>query len=143
MAPMSGIATEDGMCASSLREAASGLLYTSEGDHAFDVVSVPGGAGTWPLDAAQFASLMQLPAGTHVTTQSIEQFFARHIERADPADATLQAMRPRYEKLRDIVKTELRDARVFRAGEVEVRCYVVGSDANGNLCGLATTSTET
>ena len=140
---MPAIAKEGGLCAASLREAASGLLYTSEGDYPFDDVSVPGGAKTWPVDAEQFVSLMQLPPAAHVSTQSIDQFFARHIERADPADASMQAMRPRYEKLRDVVKSTLHDVRVFRVGDVEIRCFVVGSDGSGNLCGIATTSVET
>lgn len=127
---------------SALRDAAAGLLYTSEGDFPFDELSIPGQGSGWPQTADQFMRIINAAPGTEVREQTLDKFFARHIEKADPQDAGLQAMKPKYEALRDILRKTLREVRVFRVGVVEVRCYVVGADANGNLSGLVTTALE-
>jgi len=77
-----------------------------------------------------------------VEERTLDEFLARHIERADPLDAKMQEMRPRFETLRATLRAKLRDVRVFRVGAVEVRCYVVGADSVGNLAGLVTTAFE-
>ena len=127
---------------SALRDAAAGLLYTSEGDFPFDELSIPGQGLEWPVTKDQFRLLIGAAADTEVQEQTLEKFFARHIERADTQDERLQAMRPRFEALRELLRATLKEVRVFRVGSVEVRCYVVGADANGNLSGLVTTSLE-
>jgi hypothetical protein len=125
-----------------LRDAAAGLLYTSEGDYPFDELSIPGLGSAWPQTKDQFLLHIGATSDTDVREQTLDQFFARHIEKSDPQDAVLQAMRPRFEALRTMLREQLREVRVFRVGAVEVRCYIVGADANGNLSGLVTTTLE-
>jgi Nuclease A inhibitor-like protein len=127
---------------STLRDAAEGLLYTSEGDCPFDELSIPGLGSAWPQTKDQFLLNIGATSDVEVREQTLDQFFARHIEKSDPQDARLQAMRPRFEALRATLREELREVRVFRVGTVEVRCYIVGADASGNLSGLVTTSLE-
>jgi len=125
-----------------LRDAAAGLLYTSEGDYPFDELSIPGLGSAWPQTKDQFLLQIGATSDTDVREQTLDQFFARHIEKSDPQDAVLQAMRPRFEALRTMLREQLQEVRVFRVGSVEVRCYIVGADANGNLSGLVTTTLE-
>ena len=125
-----------------LRDAAAGLLYTSEGDYPFDELSISGKELVWPPSKDQFLRFMGLSTDTEVQEITLDEFFARHIEKSDPQDAKLQAMRPRFEALRDLLRQTLRDVRVFRVGSVEIRCYLVGADASGDISGLVTTSLE-
>ncbi|HYW09362.1 MAG TPA: nuclease A inhibitor family protein [Longimicrobium sp.] len=134
-------ATTDGL-RGEVETAAAGLLYTSEGDHPLTWFTLPGGAATWPMDAATFAASAGAPAAP-AEEVSIDRFFARHIESADPADAGMQGVRPRFEALKSLLSNKLRDTRVFRLGSVDVQCYVVGDDGAGNVAGVRTVSVET
>src|SRR3982751_16914 len=106
-----------------LQEAAQGLLYTSESDRPFDPFSLPHGGEGWPYGADEFARRIGAPAGAAVEERPLDQFRARHIDHADPADAVMQGLKPRFEALRTELTSSLRDVRVFRIGSVEVDCY--------------------
>lgn len=125
-----------------IARAADGLLYSSESDRPFEPVTL-GPAPDGELTAARFGEIVGAPAGARVEERSLDDFLARHIETSDPHDPRAQAVRPRYERLRAVLRTELRDVRVFRLGRIEVRCWVVGRDGEGRLRGLATTAIET
>lgn len=127
--------------AARLAQAADGLLYTSESDRPFEAFELPGGGAGWPYGADEFARRIGASGGAEEVT--LDKFLARHIERADPADAVMQGLRPRFEALKAQLRAELRDVRVFRVGRVEVGCYAVGADAAGNLAGLRTVAVET
>ena len=75
--------------------------------------------------------------------RDLDHFFARHAETSDPYDLEAQRIRPRYEELRELLRTALRGATVYRLGKIEVACYVVGGDGRGNLAGLRTVAVET
>lgn len=126
-----------------LQEAAQGLLYTSESDRPFDAFALPRGGEGWPYGPEEFAKRIGAPAGAPVEERTLDNFLARHIDRADPADAVMQGLKPRFEALRAELTSSLRDARVFRIGTVEVDCYLVGEDGAGNLAGLHTVAVET
>ena len=90
----------------------------------------------------EFARLLGAPDAT-VEVRSIESFFARHTTTSDPYDGEAQKLRPRYEELVRLLSQRLRDVKAYRIGKIEVSCYVVGLDADGNLAGLKTTAIET
>ncbi|HEY0094158.1 MAG TPA: nuclease A inhibitor family protein [Archangium sp.] len=106
-----------------LEQAAAGLVYTSEGDAPFEWVE-----------------LAEAPGGAREVT--LERFFAGHIEESDPNDPASQALVERYRSLRETLRETFPDIRVFRVGEVEIRCYLVGRAPGGGLAGLATTAWE-
>ncbi|MFL5383315.1 MAG: nuclease A inhibitor family protein [Longimicrobiaceae bacterium] len=126
-----------------LEAAAEGLTYTSESDRPFEAFELPGGAAGWPYGAEEFARRIGAPAGAPVQERSLARFFAPHIENTDPYDTQTQALRPRYEALRALLESGLREVRVFRVGRVEIDCYAVGADEAGNLAGLRTVAVET
>ena len=126
-----------------LEEAATGLVYSSEGDYPFELFFLPGGAAGGPLTPGDFARRVGAPAGAPAREVALEDFLAHHTERSDPWDGEAQRIRPRYERLIRVLRESLRGVRVFRTGEVQVRCYLVGDDGHGNLAGLATTAIET
>lgn len=123
-----------------LEGAAEGLTYTSESDRPFEFFILPG-AGDEPPGAEAFGRLVG--AAGAVEERSLDDFFMRHIETSDPYDTESQRIRPRYEALRETLRTSLRRTTVYRTGRIEVQCYVVGGDGRGNLAGMRTVAIET
>jgi hypothetical protein len=103
-------------------------VYVSEGDAPFVYVEP--------------AELELHPAAVRVEEVSLERFFAGHIQESDPHDPVARAQVERFRALRETLRDSLRDVRVIRVGEVEIRCYLVGRTASEDLAGLATTAWE-
>jgi hypothetical protein len=125
-----------------LERAATGLLYTSESDYPFTWFFHAGPVPT-PLTVDAFRATLEIAPDTPVEVVSLDDFFARHIERVDPADAAAVALVPRYRLLRETIRHTLRQPVVFRVGRIAIDCYVVGTDRAGNLVGLTTVAIET
>lgn len=125
-----------------LEKAAEGLLYTSESDRPFEFFFLPG-TGNQPPGAEAFARLIGTEPGAPAAERDVDTFFERHVEGIDPLDTAAQQLRPRFERLRETLRNELRWTTVYRIGRVEVQCYVVGGDGRGNLTGLRTVAVET
>ncbi len=138
---MTGASTSpDPVLRERLERAAEGLTYGSESDRPFEFFFLPGG-GDQPPGAEAFGRL--IGAAHRVEERDLDDFFMRHAETSDPYDTEAQAMRPRYEALRETLRTALRGTTVYRTGRVEVQCYVVGGDGKGNLAGVRTVAIET
>jgi hypothetical protein len=123
-----------------LEKAAEGLTYGSESDRPFEFFFLPGG-GDAPPGAEAFGALIGVEGA--VEERDLNDFFMRHIETIDPADTEAHRIRPRYEALRETLRTELRGTTVYRTGRVEVQCFVIGGDGQGNLAGVRTVAIET
>ena len=123
-----------------LERESEGLTYGSESDRPFEFFFLPGG-GDSPPGAEAFGRL--IGATGPVEERSLDDFFMRHIETVDPQDTEALRIRPRYEALRETLRTSLRRTTVYRTGRVEVQCYVVGGDGKGNLAGVRTVAIET
>ena len=128
-----------------LADAAEGLVYVSESERSFVPFFLPAerlqGEG-WPMPAERFATVLGEP-GEPAEERELDEFLARHIARVDPADEDAVALRARYEALAATLRAALIDVRVLRLGAVEVRCFLVGRDPDGNLAGLETVAVET
>jgi len=125
-----------------LERAADGLLYTSESDYPF-VWFYDGGPATAPLTPAALLAAAHEGADEPVEVISLDDFFARHIERVDPYDSVAVALVPRYRHLRETIRLTVPDVRVFRVGRIQIRCYVVGTTAAGEVVGVSTVAIET
>lgn len=123
-----------------VERAAEGLTYGSESDRPFEFCFLTGGGDT-PPGAEAFGAL--IGAAGAVEERDLDDFFMRHVETIDPADTGAQHLRPRYEALRELLRTSLSGTTVYRTGRVEVQCYVVGGDGRGNLAGVRTVAIET
>jgi len=124
-----------------IERAAAGLLYTSESDFPFDYLTLPAAVGQ-VVTPAEFAALVGHP-GQQVAEITLDEFFARHIERVHPADQASVDLVPRYRALKEALRAALGSIRVFRiAGGSQIDCYVVGT-VPGGLAGLHTVSIET
>jgi hypothetical protein len=125
-----------------LEHAADGLLYTSESDFPFEFFCAPAQVAD-TLTAEAFRAIAGVAADAPFEEISVDDFFARHIERVDPNDAVAVALVPRYQELKEAVFETLHEPRVYRVGTIAIGCYVVGTDKRGNVAGLTTTSIET
>ncbi len=145
-----------------LERAARDLTYTSESDYPFvwffqfvartqaaapiaDLEDDPflPDSSSRALSVQEFGALLEVPPAEQVDVVSLDAFFARHIEKVDPADSAAVALVPRYVVLRETLRRTLTGVQVFRVGQVVIRCYLVGLDSDGNLAGLTTTAIET
>ncbi|MDQ6828946.1 MAG: nuclease A inhibitor family protein [Gemmatimonadota bacterium] len=133
------------MLRSVLEDAARDLVYSSESDEPFAYIEFADD-GTDALDAERFRARAGISAGATIAERSLDDFLARHIETSDPFDARTQAIRPRYERLKSVLREQLSGVRVFRTampGDVRIRCYIVGHDSRGQIAGLVTDAVET
>ncbi|MEO8563277.1 MAG: nuclease A inhibitor family protein [bacterium] len=126
-----------------LEAAANGLVYSSEVDRPFAFVRIAGANVPVAKLTADAVVAMTDSLGADVTETSLEDLLARHIEQVDAHDRVSQGLIPRYQSLRDTLRRLLGDVRVFRLGQNEVRCVVLGNDPDtGELVGLETVSIE-
>jgi histidine triad (HIT) family protein len=135
-------ATLDPALRERLEQAAEGLVYVSEGEHPFEVFVMPWD-GDEPVTPEAFAAREDAGPDEPVAETTLDAFLAGHLEASDPEDPEAQRLRPRYERLKATLAESLADVRVFRVGEVEVRCYAVGRDGQGSLAGYRTVAVET
>ena len=126
-----------------LEAAASDLVYSSESDRPFEGFLLDNGADGWPYDGAELARRLGDPTNNRIDERSLDDFFRRHIETSDPYDVRAQQIRPRYEALKELLRSTLRHPKVVRIGSIEIRCFIVGADGEGNLAGLSTIAIET
>ncbi len=124
-----------------LEKAAEGLVYSSESDRPFEFVDL--GTATWPPEAEDITRLLCANPGDTIEERSLSDFFARHTTSTDPYDTETQKVRPRYESLVATIESELEGVRVFRAGSIEIDCWVLGRSPGGRIMGLRTVAVET
>lgn len=112
-----------------LKQASEGLLYPSESDEPFE-------AFMWNSTGADAAKEVaaRVPKGAKIQEQSLDAFFAE-LEQGDGAD--------RFVKLRHVLESSLKEAKVYRVGEVEVDVYILGKLGPRQWAGIRTKSIET
>lgn len=125
-----------------LEAAAAGLFYVSETEAPFRYVAFPG-AGGQALERERLRALLALPAETPVAELPAERFFAPLVEPSDPNDPVAVENAGRFRSLHETLATQLTGLRAFRVGRAEVRYYLLGATAAGDVAGLATEATET
>jgi hypothetical protein len=127
-----------------LESAAEGLVYSSESDRPFTFVRFPGASVPIAQLTSDEIATIAGALGANVTERSLDELLARHLAHVDMQDLESRALIPRYEALRDTLRSTLGTVRVFRLGAVEVRCVALGNDPDtGELVGLETVAVET
>ncbi len=115
-----------------------GMTYMSESDYPlvpFDYT----GAG-----APSIAKIRTLAGATGAgVSRSFAAFFDHATTVFDPGDPAAVAYAARYQALRTYLEANLTSRAVYRFGAVQIKVFIVGLDACGNLVGLSTVSIET
>jgi hypothetical protein len=121
------------------RHATADLLWMSESDYPFEVV-------TWERDVemtppALFAEVTG--ADVSIETISLADFFAPALAVEDWYAAEELAQVDRYQELLHEIESNLTQVQVFRVGEIEITVYIIGKTPAGDLVGLKTQVVET
>jgi hypothetical protein len=136
-------ATDVDASLSRLKAVAAGLVYSSEGDHPFEIVHLVR-ADTGPLSLDGIRELLSLPADSPVALVSLERALGRHTVLTDPLDLEAQAIRPRYEAMVRLFEDELADSLAIRTGRAPlVDLWILGRAPGGELVGYHTVAVET
>jgi Nuclease A inhibitor-like protein len=121
-----------------LKQATADLLWSSESDYPFELV-------TWAqgIDMTPAALFGKLPIIDPVATLTILELFEPVLTVEDWYEAAELALVDRYTNLLHMIESQLSDVQVFRIGTVEIAIYIVGKTPAGDLVGLKTYSVET
>jgi Nuclease A inhibitor-like protein len=118
-----------------LAQATVDLLWVSESDYPFEIVTWDKGIELTPL--ALFQDTIAVEAILLI------DFFAPALVVEDWYEAEELATVDRYKSLLEIINSNLIDLKVFRIGSIEVDVYIVGKTSDGDIVGLKTTIVET
>ena len=122
-----------------LKQASQGLLWQSESDYPFEVIY-------WENVKNISSKVLQVTNCTPKTTievRELNKFFSQATEEKDWYNDEEMAECKRYQDLVNLLKTNLTDIKVYRVGEVEVNCYILGKTESSSIAGLSTISVET
>ena len=120
-----------------LARAVEGLFYMSESDYPFQTVIVEG------LTPALLRETAGAAVGARVETRDPDDFFARaSAVRMSPGAGGRAEPASLHDLLR-VLRMNLKDVRVYRVGEVQIRAYVLGKAPSGSWLGLSTILVET
>lgn len=122
-----------------LQQATADLLWMSESDYPFEVVTWEHGIDLNPK--ALFPAVTS--DNISVETLTLTDFFAPAIAIEDWYEAEELAQVDRYQELLHAIESNLTEVQVFRLGEIEIDVYIVGKTADGELIGLKTQVIET
>jgi hypothetical protein len=122
-----------------LTKATTDLLWSSESDYPFEIV-------TWPpgIELTRMALFKDLPdPNQSIEMMTVTDLFASVLTIEDWYAAEELAQVNRYTELLHAIESNLVDPQVFRVGEVEIAIYIVGKTPDGDLVGLKTHVVET
>ena len=122
-----------------LKQASQGLLWLSESDYPFETVLMEN------VDdiESKLLELTDSSADTKIEVRELDNFFDRVTEEKDWYNDEEMLICRRYQELVKLLKTHLTDIKVYRVGEIEVNCYILGKTESGSVAGLSTISVET
>ena len=122
-----------------LKQATVDLLWSSESDYPFEIVTWARGVEMSP--PVLFSNL-DYP-NLAIESINLTDFFAPVLMIEDWYEAEELAQIDRYTVLLDAIESNLTDVKVFRIGEIEIDIYIIGKTPDGDLVGLKTQSIET
>lgn len=121
-----------------LREATKGLLFMSDSDYPFEIVS-------WDQEVTPEFLRQQAAAepDAPLEEQTVADFFSvaagEQERKAESAIATAK----QYQALIQLLKDNLADVRVCRVGRINMVVYVLGRSTSGKMIGVSTRIVET
>lgn len=120
-----------------LEDACEGAVYISETDAAIEPVLIEGTL----LSIEEAAG--NLAASGPVESMPVEEFFDKLTkDREWHGEAEKKRVR-QFRKITMVISDNLADVRMFKAGRVRFRIFVLGRDVDGNIAGIRTESVET
>jgi Nuclease A inhibitor-like protein len=122
-----------------LKQATTDLLWSSESDSPFEIVTWEPGIELNPSDL--FSNIYDTDLA--IESMDLADLLAPVIAVEDWYEAEELALVDRYQKLRQSIESNLSEVQVFRVGEVEIDIYIIGKTPAGDIIGLKTLAVET
>ena len=126
--------------ATQLKQVSNGLLFLSESDAPFEVIS-------WQtqgeLTPAKLLQLTNHPPDAPVKVASVDDFFARATQEEDWHDQEERETVKQFQNLVSVLKQNLSQLQVYRVGNTNIEAYIVGMTPSGDWTGLSTKLVET
>jgi hypothetical protein len=123
-----------------LEQATAGLLFMSEADYPFEIVSW-GAMNELAFDYLRARAGVARDAPVQVV--SAEKFFANAVSEPNWKAEDELAVARRYQNLLRLLEEKLEDLKVYKVGEINIAVYIIGKDESGNRVGLSTRVVET
>lgn len=128
------------LIAAQLKQASEGLLFGSETDAPFEVVS-------WKrqgeLTPAKLLQLTEHSPDAPVELRTVDEFFAIATQEEDWHDQEKRETVQKFQNLVGLLKQNLSQLQVYRAGTINIDAYIVGVTEGGEWAGLSTKMVET
>ena len=122
-----------------LKQATKDLLWSSESDYPFEIVTWEPGIELTPTDL--FSNIYDTDLAVEST--ALTDLFEPVLTIEDWYEQAELELVDRYTNLLDSINTNLAEVQVFRVGEVEINIYIIGKTPTGDIVGLKTLSVET
>ncbi|WP_373546149.1 nuclease A inhibitor family protein [Chamaesiphon sp.] len=122
-----------------LKQATLDLLWSSESDYPFEIVTWKQGIEMTPT--ALFSDIDD--ADRSIESMTLTDLFAPVLTVEDWYEAAELKQVDRYTELFHAIESNLAEVQVFRVGEVEIAIYIVGKTSDGDILGLKTHVVET
>lgn len=113
-----------------------GKVWMSEGDYPFSVIC-------WENVDTIKEKLLNGRDNKQIEVKELDDFFGRVTVMEDWYNQEEKEECKSYQELVELLKTNLSDVNVYRIGEVEIDCYILGKTENNTVVGLSTVSVET
>jgi hypothetical protein len=124
-----------------LSQASAGLLMPSESDYPFTVVSLEG-VNQENLTPQTVLNLMGHSPDTLVEVTEVDYFFRNVAVEQEWHDRQQKQDVKKFQKLANILKSELNGVKVYRVGRINIDVYILGT-YNNSIVGIKTKLVET
>ena len=123
-----------------IKKASKDLYYISETDA--EIFAFDGGKSD-EISAEFILERAEATKDLKVEERDFDEFFERLTKIQDWFEEEETENANRFAYLRDLLKNNLRDLKVYKVGEIQIRIYAVGLDAEDDLFGIQTEAVET
>ena len=123
----------------SFKQATTDLLWSSESDYPFEIVTWDRGIDLTPT--ALFSH--RIAPDLAIEQITLSELFEPVLTIEDWYEAEELAQVARYTDLEHAIESHLTDVQVFRIGSIEIAIYIVGKTPDGDVVGLKTHVVET
>lgn len=123
-----------------IKKASKDLYYISETDaeiSAFD------GGKSEDISVDLILDRTKADKDAKVEERDFDEFFERLTKKQDWFEEEETENANRFAYLRDLLKNNLRDLKIYKVGEVQIKIYAAGLDAEDDLLGIQTEAVET
>lgn len=126
----------------SLKEASRDLMFQSESDYPVEPFFMEL-EDKESISGEDILKAMGYPDDTQIESVEFENFFKNAVKEQSWHSDEEKEIVKRFQKLVHILKTNLKDIKVFKIGNIELDVYVIGKSESGYFSGIKTKVVET